>query len=617
MEDTLKTVKIIENTQEERLDKKNTIEKDVLSQFQFDNLEKVLAIYSNAFVRNYGNSNLSTISLRGSSAAQTQVVWHGISINNALHGMSDFSLFPTSFFSSVSIYNNTLAANTIGGYISLDQKPQLYNKDWSVSAAYHWESLLNHSSFLNFEKSNRKTIFTTQVSLKYAHNKYAFDNTFLNKRDTITHGLYKSFQNISSIHRKINNNDQIAVHVWYSHTNREIPKATFEGKSEKEECIKTLRTVVENNLRIGKYKSHTQLGFIYDDYTFTDSILQIHSNSSVNTYSLSENLTYTLGHEHTATLSATSSIQHMNTEPFQNIARQLISFQYKVSPRYNKWYIATMFQKEFTNRFSLPLIASLSMKYKVWKKHFLQASVSKNYRIPTLNELFYIPGGNEQLKPEISKNAEGGISSNLFYKKHLLTMDHTLYTRHVQDWILWYGGAIFTPHNIQEVWSRGYEAQLNYKFFIKKKPSEIIQEIIIAKSEKILSEKTIHAQVFYSYNLATSIKSNIQNDQSIGKQIPYVPRYQLKTSIAYQTDFFKADYIYTYTGYRFITTDESQYLLPYSQHHIYVSYLYQMKQYKFRFSMSLQNLFNRTYESMIGRVMPGRSIAFGIQCSYH
>ncbi|MBK9299353.1 MAG: TonB-dependent receptor plug domain-containing protein [Bacteroidetes bacterium] len=84
-----KTTQII-NTQ--------TIDKQTQLQYQTNSLNHLLALHTNVFVKNYGVGSLSTISIRGSSAAQTAVLWHGLNLNNAMTGLADFSILPVSFF---------------------------------------------------------------------------------------------------------------------------------------------------------------------------------------------------------------------------------------------------------------------------------------------------------------------------------------------------------------------------------------------------------------------------------------------------------------------------------------------------------------------------------------
>jgi outer membrane cobalamin receptor len=56
------------------------------------------------FLRDYGGlGGLKTISLRGLGATQTLVVWEGVPLNTALHGLFDLSMVPASFLEELSL----------------------------------------------------------------------------------------------------------------------------------------------------------------------------------------------------------------------------------------------------------------------------------------------------------------------------------------------------------------------------------------------------------------------------------------------------------------------------------------------------------------------------------
>src|SRR5688572_6926564 len=55
------------------------------------------------YLKTYGNNQLSTITIRGTTASQTAVLWNGININSPTLGQTDFSLIPLFLFDDVSV----------------------------------------------------------------------------------------------------------------------------------------------------------------------------------------------------------------------------------------------------------------------------------------------------------------------------------------------------------------------------------------------------------------------------------------------------------------------------------------------------------------------------------
>jgi hypothetical protein len=91
---------------------------------------------------------------------------------------------------------------------------------------------------------------------------------------------------------------------------------------------------------------------------------------------------------------------------------------------------------------------------------------SAHIALLTLNELYYFPGGNTSLKPEQGWSQDAGYS--LSFKSGPISLFHdvSVFNRNIHDWILWVGGAIWTPHNISEVHSRGVETENNIIYTI-------------------------------------------------------------------------------------------------------------------------------------------------------
>jgi iron complex outermembrane receptor protein len=215
----------------------------------------------------------------------------------------------------------------------------------------------------------------------------------------------------------------------------------------------------------------------------------------------------------------------------------------------------------------------------------LRANAQHTFRDPTLNELYYFPGGNADLNPERGWTEDAGYTLNIKYKKWSMHHDLSVYNRNIHDWILWIGGAIWTPHNISEVHSRGVETENNITY--------------------TTGQWQLHLGVNTAYVLATTVHSYIYNDGSSGKQIPYTPRYngQLNVGVSYRN--ITVNYNHTYTGYRFTTSDESYYLLPYQTGNVQLSARLRYDGRTLQLSGQCNNIWNEKYQVVALRPMPG------------
>jgi vitamin B12 transporter len=595
-----------------------------LQHYQSTSLQQVLQLHSNVFVKNYGVGALSTISIRGSSAAQTAVLWQGIPMNNAMTGITDFSSVSVSLFDDIKINYGSNSPNIVGGLIALNNERPSFYKRREIGFGITYESLQNTSLNMNISGSSTKQYYRIKVYAQSAKNIYNFYNADAETYQRLTHAKASTSAAIFDYFYKIKHNKILSIHTWNTLTDREIPAATFEKESTKKELNSSNRFLIKYDLKNKRYQSVSSLGFIHDQLKYEDSLISFKNTVLAISVPFTETFSSYLTKRQKIGVEYKALLQKLLTPGTEHLLRNSVALRYEVEPIYKKLFVQTFVQKEWTNVFALPLIAGLSIRQKVFQDNFLFASLASNYRSPTLNELYFTPGGNKNLKPETSRNLEVGLENNLKHGVQSLKASSILYSRDVKNWIVWYGGTILTPHNIQRVWSRGLEVDLNYSYAIEDKKyekrdkrlekEEVIEVISTNNLKSNLKQSAFNLNILYAYTLSSTKESAIANDYSIGKQIPYVPRYQLKLNFGFTKNAFDLNYVYAYTGYRFVTTDESEYLLPYNTHNLFASYTLRAKSnHALLSTFKINNILNKSYESIIGRVMPGRNFSVGFQ----
>ncbi|MCB9066073.1 MAG: TonB-dependent receptor [Chitinophagales bacterium] len=162
--------------------------------------------------------------------------------------------------------------------------------------------------------------------------------------------------------------------------------------------------------------------------------------------------------------------------------------------------------------------------------------------------------------------------------------DLSVYNRVINDWILWFGGAIWTPHNISQVHSRGLQTENALKYVVNK-------------------NLEFKLGVNGSYTLATTMSSYIPNDGSIGKQIPYTPRFMAQSNIGFKWKDIYLNYNHTYTGVRYITTDESYGLKEYTLGNIQLLYAKDVQGHILQLTAQCNNVWNSEYVVVNARPM--------------
>ena len=118
------------------------------------------------------------------------------------------------------------------------------------------------------------------------------------------------------------------------------------------------------------------------------------------------------------------------------------------------------------------------------------AKIAYGFRYPTLNDRFWLPGGNLSLKPEQSVSTDIGFQVR--YRK--LNMQINFYQTWAKDWILWLPqtGNIWSPENIQKVAISGIEYVSGYKYSMNKNVLESQAVFNFQNSVNILIHKNLH-----------------------------------------------------------------------------------------------------------------------------
>jgi len=122
--------------------------------------------------------------------------------------------------------------------------------------------------------------------------------------------------------------------------------------------------------------------------------------------------------------------------------------------------------------------------------------------------------------------------------------------------------------------------------------------------------------VLSNYVLSTRTKTTLQNDESEGKQLAYVPMYSGSAVFSVEYKNISLRTVYSYTGYRYLTSDNYNYLNPYSLLDIRVGYTFPLRNSLVNVFAEVNNLLNENYFSVAQYPMPLRNFKAGIIFQY-
>ena len=214
---------------------------------------------------------------------------------------------------------------------------------------------------------------------------------------------------------------------------------------------------------------------------------------------------------------------------------------------------------------------------------------SRNFRFPTFDDLYWVPGGNSNLKEEVSWN--GTILAKYAYKKMVEVSISNFYI-YVDNWIQWIPeGQNWQAQNFRQVFSRGAEASLHLSNADGTRPDKF----------------TVHFTASYTYTKATNLDAFAAYDASKGEQMIYVPYHNVVAGIQFEYRRFYLRSVNNYTGLIYTSTDNSQSLPGYFTSNLEVGKDFVIKHLSIGTSFKVNNVGNQQYQVVAQRPMPGRN----------
>lgn len=240
----------------------------------------------------------------------------------------------------------------------------------------------------------------------------------------------------------------------------------------------------------------------------------------------------------------------------------------------------------------LPIIPALGVEYQPvtnvdWKITF---NAARNYRYPTLNDLYWSITGNPDLKPENNYSLEFGTLWNHRSKNGKFSVEPSLsgYYTWIYDMITWSpveGSSLWKPENIDEVRARGIETGLD----------------LHVEQWGILMDWTSR----YAFTRSTYEKAGSEYDNKIGKQLIYVPVHNLNSALTLEKWRFFIQYNFSYISARYTGKDNLSMMPGYTLSDILAGKNFNYRDIVLSLQGEIDNLFNLDYQSVTNRPMPG------------
>jgi outer membrane cobalamin receptor len=586
-----------------------TIQKVPTQPLKGKDLGQLLQEQTPTFVKTYGMGGIATLSIRGGGANHTQVFWNGISVNSPTLGQSDLSLLPVAFSDEIQINPGATASfdgnGGIGGSLILKNNNNHFHKHQSVKIQKEWGSFGIDNTVLDYSIGSKNFFAKTTLLRQVADNNFKYQDYGkqgkpIVKREnakTSMSGIQQQFGFSKGIHK-------VMLRANYIHADRQIPVAIGVNPQEQSQLDHSFKSALEWNINQDKklkIDHQIRAGYIYDKLIFENKTSKIKSAFETETMSLQY---HTLWHLKNNLELRTQLITYQfiaNSDGFEGVKLQNRTSAYvDVRKQVKDFNFLASLRDEVIDFETHNWIPTLGMDWNFFKNHsfFLNGGINRHQ--PTLNDLYWVNGGNENLLPEVAVQFEGGFKNDYKYIQYSVSYFQT----QVNNWIQWLPSedGLWRPQNVKNVSKNGLNVLLKFMLFKNQKHHLI-------------------AVTNYQYIDVKSLESHLQNDATVGKDLIYSPRHVANFDVMYYRANWSLRYTQHYTSKLFLDAGNTTYL-PFSfPAHLELKFNFKEAPYKrnsidkvangVEIKLGIQNIFNEIYQTVANQPLPGRHITFG------
>ncbi len=571
------------------------IERDTV--IKLNRLTDLSSVVSDLQVRSYGLGQVSTISIDGLAARHTRVFVDGVNMVPSYLGVVDFSVFPMYLFGRLMVKRGFDDVRSTGGFGGLLGFELLWPDSSFVESVLGFGSFGNSffSQELGYSQGKVKVILKSFT--RQGKNDFLFENEYLPGRplQRMKNSDFSQRANLAGVSYRFN--ERLWGRAWavFNNVFRHFPPPVSYQGVERVEFQSVFQGFggINLNYRIGLRTvarffvgGNGQNLFYGLDFNGLNAL-----SSSTRFASLQSNVVL-----------QSTNIQagiRSQIDDYSNILRQTQT-TFLNARRFEAIYYlqyVRSFKRSDLSLFS-ELIQVERKFYQAFSSKFsvgwLKVSFGRNINIPTLNDLYWRPGGNALLKPEKAYFFTVKFNKNpvVFLKTVPMFFDFEIYQKFVRDWILWKPTQYhyWQAQNLEFVWARG--VVLNVK----------IKNLNIKK-------------LCFSDNLSFNYR---RVTDTSGKQLIYTPNLLIINNLTIKKANININLIFHYESKRYVVPGNENYVLPgYMTGDCLIGAdFFKHKKIKLNFGFIVKNFTNTKYYEVIARPMPGRHFMLNLKLSF-
>ena len=571
----------------------DVVDQEVKDQQASAHLGDLLIGTTGVFVKSYGSGSSATTSIRGGSAEHTRVLWNDLPLENPMLGQLDFSLLPSLFVDEAEVhYGSNTAAwgnGAIGGTIELNTTTDWDKRNWQAQYTATAGAFGLQQQGIQLGYTHKKFQIINRSFYRKADNNFSYlirpDLPYRQQTNSKT----KQWGSLQEFHYRINNRHQINAYFWYQNNDRQLPPNATKTRSVAYQLDDTKRLTAAYQYTGNQFLLKAQLAGYDENMQYVDSLIGYDDGSRFRTLIGQVKGIKSIGKYHRWTMGLQQIHYQANTDLYEESAQQhrfaiwsgwqttMEKFQFDLSVR-----------QEWQDGDRLPLVPSAGTVYRPLSWWSVRGRVSRNYRSPNLNALYYHPTGNPDLLPESGWSAEAGMGFDLIKKTNWQAhFEGTVFRRNIKNWIRWIlpsAGFFYTPMNIAEVETKGIEQRL--------------------KIARQTDRSVISLEMGYDYWKAIHKKSIATPRINAGSQLVYTPKHQFFSILKMR--YKKAIFLYQHRLTGSVTTLNNTTLPRYHLGNFSLGYTINTGQWNHQINLRIPNFWNTQYRILDRQGMPGR-----------
>ena len=630
---------------------RTTLDTVVLHQNVALSMSDILTQHSSLFIKSYGRATESTAEFRGTSPSHTQVLWNGLKINSPMLGTVDFSTIPAYFVDEANLLHGasslTLTGGGLGGAVDLATRPPL-RQGFGAQYIQGIGSYSTFDQFLRLNYGRRRWSGSTRVVYATSRNDFHYTNydKKTDERDAEGNivrsyhpternhsGYFHDFHALQDICYTSPEAGRIALSAWFTHSLRGLPFLSVDYRDDtdftNEQKQNAVRSVVSWDKAFGTaWHVDARAGYTYQDIAYDYSTVRGSATGSSGKTIITASHSYSqqayvqakadfmpapdwlftanLGLTYNHVRSHDRSPFHIGDNYNEGRVETSLSLNAKYRPT-SRLALSAILREEVYRHDFVPLIPALLAEYVIVKSRrnvlVAKASVARNYRYPTMDDLYFQPGGNPDLRPERGFTYDGGlelkcrrpVAGGRDGANFSLTGNLAAYDSYITDWILWTPNVkgYWQPSNLKRVHNYGTELTLS-------------PELQLPRQWQF----SLTANYAYTPSINRS-RDLDEADTSYGKQLVYVPLHSANMSAVLRWREWKLTYLWHSYSERFTTTSNEVGLITGRLKPYYMSDVTLERQFRWRrldaaFKGVVYNLLGSEYVTVLSRPMAGR-----------